>query len=214
MDTIRPYFELLYFVTGGPLLAIFAFMALKQITVARDVARTASLREAYRLAAEQAHIYATEIVPKLNELDRQIDENKITLFETAQVTVERNGVRIERKTSKADLEQLVQIVPAFMAVVNRMEIFALYFTSKVAAEGIAYSSVGATYVRSVRRLLPLLVVSANNKNHENLMKLFLLWHERLEKERLEREKASIESKLCNMKAEEVVPIGGASANEA
>jgi hypothetical protein len=214
MDTIRPYLELLYFVTGGPLLAIFAFMALKQITVARNAARTSSLREAYRLAAEQAHVYATEIVPKLNELDRLIDENKITLFDTAKVTVERNGVRIERKTSKADIEQLVQIVPAFAAVVNRMETFALYFTTKVAAEGIAYSSVGATFVRSVRRLLPLLVISANNKNHENLMRLFLLWHERLEKDKLEREKTSIESKLRNMKAEEVVPIGGASSNEA
>ena len=206
-ETIRPYLELIYFVTGGPLLAIFAFLALKQITVAKQTARTASLREAYRLSAEQTHVYATEIVPRINALDQAIEEKRITFFENAKVTVEADSIRIERKPAPNEMQELVEVVPAFMEAVNRLETFSLYFTSKVAAEGIAYSSVGATYVRSVRKLLPLIVLSANNQNHKNIMKLFVLWHSRLEKERLEREKSSIESRLRTMKTEEVVPIG-------
>jgi len=208
METLRPYLEALYFLTGGPLLAVFAFLALKQIQVAKQAAKTSSLREAYRLAAERAHMYATEIVPKLNELDKLIDEKKITFFRDAKVTVQKDQVRILRRRAENELNELVQIVPLFMETVNEMETFALWFTSKVAAESIAYSSVGPSFVRSVHKLLPLLVVSANNQNHENLMRLFLLWHERLEKGRLEREKSSLEAKLRGMKAEEVVPIGG------
>lgn len=214
IETIRPYLELIYFVTGGPVLAAVAFLALKQITVAKQTARTASLREAYRLSAEQAHVYATEIVPLLNILDQQIAEKKITLFDSAKVTVEAHAVRIERKPAPDEMEQLVAILPAFMDATNRLETLSLYFTSKVAAEGVAYTSIGATYVRSVRKLLPLIVLSANNKNHENIMKLFLLWHGRLEKERLEREKDSIEAKLREMKTEEVIAIGTSRGGDA
>jgi hypothetical protein len=214
MEIIRPYLEAIYFVTGGPLLAVFAFLALKQIQVAKQTAKTSSLREAYRLAAEQAHVYATEIIPKLNELDRLINEKKITLFSEAKVTVQKGQVRIVRTKAGNELDQIIQILPLFLETINRMETFALWFTSKVAAESIAYSSVGPSFVRSVQKLLPPIVVSANNQNHENLMRLFLLWYERLEKGRLERERSTLEAKLRGMKAEEVVPIGGGDSGGA
>lgn len=207
METLRPYFEILYFVTGGPVLAFFAFLALKQIAVAKQTSKTASLREAYRLAAEQVHVYATEIVPKLNEIDKAIKEKEITFFANSSVKVEGNSVRIERKSAEGDIKGLVEIASLVASSINRLETFSLFFTSKVASEKVAYSSVGATYVRSVTLLMPLIVPSALNKNHENIMQLFLLWHNRLEGERLEHERDELESKLGRMKKSELVPIG-------
>ena len=207
METLRKILELIYFVTGGPVLALFAFFALKQITVAKQASKTASLRDAYRLAAEQSHCYATEIVPKLNELDRAIKENDVTFLVDVKVTISQYRVKVERSPGNVDVEKLVAIVPAFMEAINRLETFSLFFTSRVADERIAFSSVGATFVSSVKDLLPLLVISANNGNHENVIKLFLLWNHRLEKQKLDRQKGSIEARLREMKPKELYPIG-------
>jgi hypothetical protein len=207
METLRKILELLYFVTGGPVLALFAFFALKQITVAKQASKTASLRDAYRLAAEQANSYATEIVPKLNELDQVLKENDVTFLDDANVIVSQYRVEVERAPGNVDVDKLVAIIPAFMQAINRLETFSLFFTSRVADERIAFSSVGTTFVSSVKPLLPLLVISANNGNHENHIKLFLLWNHRLETQKLEREKGSIEARLREMKPRELYPIG-------
>jgi hypothetical protein len=207
METLRKILELIYFVTGGPFLALFAFFALKQITVAKQVSKTASLRDAYRLAAEQCHCYATEIVPKLNELDRAVKENDVTFLDNTKVTISQHRVDVERSPGNVDVDKLVAIGPAFMEAINRLETFSLFFTSRVADEQIAFSSVGETFVSSVKRLLPLLAISAKNGNHQNALKLFLLWNHRLEKQKLDRQKSSIEARLREMKPIEVYPIG-------
>jgi hypothetical protein len=212
METLRKILELLYFVSGGPVLALFAFFALKQITVAKQASKIASLRDAYRLAAEQAHSYATEIVPKLNALYRAAKESGFTLFDDAKVTIFDHRVEIERAPGNVDIDKLETIIPVFMEAINRLETFSLFFTSKVADERIAFSSVGATFVFNVKRLLPLLVISANNGNHENVMRLFLLWNRRIEMQKLEREKGSIEAQLRGMKPKELYPIVGFDRN--
>lgn len=207
IDTLRPYLELLYFITGGPVLAIFAFLALKQITVAKQNARTASQREAYRIAAEQVKSYANEVIPLLNELDSKIKEKSIEIFSNAEIVVEDSGVRVKNKWSDGDLDKLVEIAPTLVTALNRLEVFALFFTSRVASEQVAYSSIGATYVRSVKTLLPSFIGLANQNNYENILKLFLLWHQRRETERLELEKAEIQKRLQKIEGKKIEAIG-------
>jgi hypothetical protein len=207
INTLRPYLELLYFITGGPVLAIFAFLALKQITVAKQNARTASQREAYRIAAEQVKSYANEVVPLLNELDGLIKEKSIEIFSNAEIVVEDSGVRVKNKWSDGDLDKLVEIAPTLVTALNRLEVFALFFTSRVASEQVAYSSIGATYVRSVKKLLPSFIGLANQNNYENILKLFLLWHQRREAERLELEKAEIQKRLRKIEGKKIEAIG-------
>lgn len=207
IDTLRPYFELLYFITGGPVLALFAFLALKQITVAKQNARTASQREAYRIAAEQVQIYASDIIPLLNDLDRLIDEKKMSGFSDAKIEVEKNGIKVKKKWGEGDIDKLIEIAATLVTTLNRLEVFALFFTSRIAAEQVAYSSIGVTYVRSVNKLLPAFIGLADEKSYENVLKLFLLWHQRRETERLVQEKAEIQKRLRTMGDKKIEPIG-------
>jgi len=207
IDTLRPYLELLYFITGGPVLALFAFLALKQITVAKQNARTASQREAYRIAAEQVQSYANDIVPLLNDLDRLIDEKKISGFSEAKIEVEKNGIKVKNKWGEGDIDKLIEIAPTLVTTLNRLEVFALFFTSRIAAEQVAYSSIGATYVRSVNKLLPAFIGLATEKSYANILKLFLLWHQRRETERLVQEKAEIQKRLRAIADKKIEPIG-------
>lgn len=207
IDSIRPYLEILYFVTGGPALAYFAYLALQQIKVAKDVARKASMREAFRLSAEQTHIYITQIIPCINELNQFIKDEKLTFFTEATVNIEDEGIKVKHAEIDDATEQLMKSMKLLLDVVNRLETFSLYFISKVADEKVAYSSLGATFVHSVRELMPFLVMSANNDHHKNIMGLFYIWHTRIEKEKLEKDKKSIEDKIKGMKTPVIVPIG-------
>ena len=207
IDTLRPYLELLYFITGGPVLAVFAFLALKQITVAKQNALTASQREAYRIAAEQVKCYAHEVVPLLDELDKLIEEKAINVFSNAQIEVEDSGVRVKNEWSDSDLDKLIEIAPILTSALNRLEVFALFFTSRVASEQIAYSSIGATYVLSVKKILPAFIGLANRNNYENILKLFLLWHQRRQSEQLEQEKADIQKRLSKIGDKKIEAIG-------
>lgn len=207
METIRPYLEALYFITGGPLLAVFAFLALKQITVAKQNSRTQSLRDAYRLAAEQVRFYAEQIVPNLNEIDKLLVEKKIHYVDTAVIEVKFDSISVAGAPSDEDIDKMIEIAPIVVTTLNRLETFAIFFVSKVAAENVAYSSIGKTYVSSVKALLPLFITSAKNKSYESITRLFILWHSRLEAERLEQESNNLRAQLRSLKTKNTVPIG-------
>jgi hypothetical protein len=208
MDALRPYFELLYFITGGPVLAIMAGLALRQITVAKRAARTASMREAYRLAAEQVRIYANEIVPKLNEFDDIIAKEGLKFLAKAEVTLEPNSIKMKSKASEEEIEKTIALAPVFTPILNSLEAFAIFFTEKIAAESVAYSSIGATYVRSVKLLMPLFLSSTHHKNYENIAKLYLLWAQRLEAEKLQKDGDKMRTRLQALRTQQIVPIGG------
>lgn len=218
---VKPYLEILYFITGGPVLALCAFYALKQISLAKNTVditmqqlsqsekslKTASLRDAYKISADQVHIYATDIVPRLNEIDKYIKEQELTVFTKSVVSVESDGIRVSTKGVEGAVDQLIKIAPVCTDAVNRLETFSLYFISKVASEELAFSSIGATYVSSVGKLLPFIVITSGGENFNNILKLYSSWSMRLEKQKLEKDRRALEKKLKGMKSDVVAPIG-------
>jgi hypothetical protein len=206
MTTLRSFLKLIYFVTGGPVLAVFAFFALKQIEVSKQAIRIAAKRDSFRLAAEQAHIFATELVPIFNELDQIIQAENIEFFNSVDVSIDGRGFLV-KKTKPIKSDEILKIAPCSINIMDRMETLAIFFTSKVADEYIAFTSIGPTYVRQVKLMLPLMLPSITQRNHVNALKLFILWNERLQKLDLERVRESIERKLDGMSGREIFPIG-------
>lgn len=210
IDAIRPYLELIYFVTGGPLLALLAFFALRQIAVAKETSRIASQREAYRLASEQVRFFVDQIVPSINELNFKIEKTQSQGWFDGDIFVDSKSIRVTRGPSiRGDeaSDKFLQFVTEFSVLVNRLEAFSVFFVSGVAAESIAYSSVGATFERSVKKLMPLIIVQASGKNYTNVLNLFIMWHNRLEKEKLEAQKSNIQSKLTSLQDMKITPVG-------
>lgn len=210
ISELRPYIELIYFVTGGPVLALFAFFALRQITVSKENSRIASQREAYRLASEQVRFFVDYFIPAINDLYQVAEENNANEIFEAKVIVENGSVKVSGfKLSKIpDINnKLKLIIPPYSVAINRLEAFSLYFVSGVAAETIAYSSVGETFERIVKRLMPLIISSASGKTYDNVMKLFIMWHNRLEKEKLEAQKSDLQNRLASIQDKKITPVG-------
>ena len=206
MTTLRTVLELIYFVTGGPVLAVFAFIALKQIAVTKQGNRIAAKRESYRLAAEQANIFAAELVPIFNELYKIIETEEIEFFQSYTVSIDGGAFRVTR-TKPINTEEISKIVPCAANIMNRLETLAIFFTSKVADEFIAFTSIGPTYVKQVKLMLPLMLASSTKGNHVNALKLFMLWNDRIQKQVLERERETIEKRLDGISGRQIFPIG-------
>ncbi|QDJ52823.1 hypothetical protein [Bordetella hinzii] len=210
LTEIRPYFELVYFLTGGPVLAVLAGLALKQITVAKANARIAAQREAYRLAAEQVKVWLGEIVPLSNSLNQACKERGLDFDSLGEIIETDKEIQLRLKAGWADTVMNPdnrEAVEAFLALVNRLETFSVFFTSKIAAERMAFDSIGHGFVRYVTPLVPMLFIVGGDGHWGCTKKLWFLWYRRQKESALKLEAKRIEAALKASKSDEIIPLG-------
>jgi hypothetical protein len=201
---LRDILELAYFLSG-PALVVVAAIGLRQISVSREVARTSAKRDAYRLTAEQCKHYCESVIPLLNQLDVAIREQDLQIFEKSTVEVEGDKIKILPFTTyEGHAEGMAKIAKEFTAAYNALNAF---FISRLADERLAYSSLATTYCTSVRKLLPVIVPWAVDCEEDNILKLFLLWHNRKESAAAKKEMARLQSEIASKRTIRVPPIG-------
>jgi hypothetical protein len=207
METIKLILELSYYVSAIALVIIAAF-GLKQISVAKETRKISSKREAFNIAANQCNQYLDKIIPEINKLDQVIKDNDLKYFTKSKADIENGEIKL---TSYLDGDALNKAIDTgineIMSVTNLLEGFSLYFVSGVASEQVAFNTVGRTFVHSVKSYLPYYVPFSQNGAYSHTLSLFLNWNNRIESEKLQKEKAKIESKLKGSKSTSIRPIG-------
>ncbi|MFC1484336.1 hypothetical protein ACFL5M_00745 [Candidatus Neomarinimicrobiota bacterium] len=207
METLKAVLELLCF-SSGPVIAFVALLGLRQLTISKKVARTTSKRESFRLAAEQCARFHEHITPKINELDRILDEKGCDFITKAQVTIHDNGFKIKPHLPSAITQDFISVTSRALEVTNCLEAFALFFTTGVAAEQVGFISVGKTYCDEVELLLPLIALGAEEHEHyEELLRLYFLWNNRRKREGLLLDKVKIEERLKGIGDRVITPVG-------
>ena len=212
MENIKLTLELIYFISG-PLLLVVAWKGLNQIIEARNqVEETkksriiSSKREAFKIAAEKCEHYLTHIIALQNTLNKEIENKNITFFNNSEVSIDGNNISTKSKYASDEERELILNLPT-LEVFNSMESFAIFFTSGIADEKVAFLTVGNTYCFSVRHYLPYLLKLSNGGTYKNMLSLFVTWNTRIEKQKLEKEKEKIEKKLSKTTEKIVKPIG-------
>jgi hypothetical protein len=208
------YAEFIYYVTGGPVLAAVAIFGLRQIYVAKKSVQINSRRDAYRLSSQQLSLYLTDIIPILNELDRKLDEKNLSgIGGWAEILTGSEGLSIRYRPTESHIASFKdeEVYTLAIKALNHMESFSQPFASGLASESIAYKTVGTTYLNSVKKVLPFMVV-AGDEYYKNTMNLFAIWHKRREAERLSKEKDKIGRELDKLGTGTViVPIGDSNS---
>jgi hypothetical protein len=92
-------------------------------------------------------------------------------------------------------------------VANALEGFAILFTSGVASEAVAFSSVGVTFCYTVKQYAPVIVPLAEREHYQHVLQLFLLWQTRITKAQLIREQVKIADQLLKTQEHHINPIG-------
>jgi len=151
-------------------LVIIAILGLRQLSLAKkglqqsaQLARKAALRESYKLAADQCHSYAGDIVPLIDKCDSELKSLGMnTVLDSFSIQLIDNGIQIKAPSPfplifKNDPSLWEKVVRSTLPVHNALEAFSVMFTEGIAAEEVAFSSVGRSFCFNVKRHAPLII---------------------------------------------------------
>lgn len=195
-DAIITFIQLLNYVTAGPVLAIIAFIGLRQIKVSKDSIRINSKRDAYKIAAEQCGNFASKILPLFGKFEEDLKTKNIKFFDKFDIRIERDAINVKLKDaiSQKDLKKIYSS-EYLSDLLNSLEGYSMYFVQGVAADNVGYFTTGKGYCGIIKELIPLLFHEFKEGYYRNTYQLFLKWNNRVEDERLRMQKKEIEEKL-------------------
>ena len=215
ITNIRMVLELFSFTSSFLLLAIAVFglkqlhYAQKEIETTRDIFRTQSKRNSYEAAANECRNFSDNIMPLIHQLNEFTRENNITYFQDAKIEEVKAGFKIDMSaTDPKQAVKFAEIQDVLTKYMNGMELFALYFVSRIADENIAFLTMGTLYVKEVERLAKLLPLTGTTPDDcKAIWPLYFSWKSRLQKQELEKERANIDKKLDGLTVTITKPIG-------
>ena len=207
MNNLHLILECLYFVSGA-VIAAFAGIGLKQLSITKEASRLSAKRESFRLAAERCDYYLTHVIPLINLLHLAIKEHDIKFFEKTTVVVKGESVKVESQASRAEIEKVLLITKQSAAAFNAMESFATFFTSGVADETVGFDSVGHTFCHTTREFLPdLIVYTKDGEYYQSIIKLFFIWNSRIESQRIVKKREALTKRLEEINNQTIYPVG-------
>lgn len=190
------------------LLVIVAIIGLQQLTISKETRKINSKREAFKLAAEQTHLFAEKIIPEIDVLNKKIQENELNFFLKSKVNFNDTEISVTPYIKDYSVKKMDEIAPNLSAVLNSLESFSLFFVSGVAAENTAYDSCAHSFVSTIKKLMPFIIIVTNKEGgYKNILKLFVTWRNRLEADKLIIEKLKINEKLKKTKKATIKPLG-------
>jgi hypothetical protein len=208
----RDTVEVVSFISS-PIVAVFAWRALrqvsvgiKQIEVTRDIAKMHAQRESYRLATERCEQFAKEIIPLSSEFHKYEEQKK--LAEKVVITETPNKISIQFKADGKWFEEIRKCGDTPWKLSNSLESWSMWFTCKIADEGIAFRPCGVAFCSSVHSLLPHLVL-ANEKEKlfTHTLRLYTTWRNRIELEKNIAKQQALETDRRTLVVENIKPIG-------
>lgn len=173
----------------------------------KRVSQLNAKRAAFALATEQCRYYLTEVIPRLNALDKILSEMGVESFGTTDIHIEKDGVKFSVKPKKLTDKQSKDLVGPTLNAYNALEAFSVNFTSGVAEEFMAFSSVGRTFCNSVQKFLPELIGLSESGYFRNTLELFALWYPRFKKRELEQKKLLLDQQYDKIRDVRIKPIG-------
>ncbi|MEK5374522.1 hypothetical protein [Paenibacillus sp. FSL P2-0173] len=121
-------------------------------------------------------------------------EKGITTFGETKIIFQDKKLLIENKYNSKERDKIISITTEILSALNSIEAFSVFFTSQVADSDVAYSSIGNTYCNSIKKLLPVICLS-QGEGFTNIIKLYVSWNDKIEKQKALQEKLSAEAKL-------------------
>ncbi len=210
MQEFRDYLEIAYFISGI-IVAIAAVFALYQLKIAKDSIKIQSKREALSLTVSQCNYYSSTILKLQDTLYEKRVASDCDFFESKKWTVDTDGENVTVHLNCKEhpsLNEINLIAYELLDVVNSMEAFSVYFTSKVADESVAYSTLGHTFINTAEVYMPWLILNyKSDGSFSNLVKLYVLWKNRKKQEQMKLKLDILKKEMDKNIVKNEKPIG-------
>jgi len=205
----RQVLELLYYFSGVAI-AVAAFWGLRQLTISKQIAKMNAKREAFKLAADECRYYAKEVVPLMTRCASEYNRLGLTFLSIPpQFTIE-NGEIVKHNFDVKLLDaEVPRILEPLVTYLNAGEAFAIFFTSGVADEDIAFQETALSFCKATIFYMPAYfqMRRTNAARFESSIKLFDLWNKRLIAKAMSPAIKSMEDFLKAVSNEKIKPIG-------
>lgn len=210
----REALDIVYYLSA-PVIAVFAWRALKQIQVAaeqvtatREIAKICAQREALRISAEQTVDFAETFVPIWNDFFRLRAEGKYPILSASKVEESWPNVQCHFDDLPGMLKEVFSNDAVVVRAVNRMEGFAMYFACGVADGDKAYRPVASMFCEAARAFLPYMIYANERENQFTYsLHLYSTWGIRRFTEDTNKEIAKKSDLISKIRIPEVRPIG-------
>lgn len=197
---LRNNLEALYFVTNSFLLLV-AIVGLRQLSIAKETSKMNAKRESFHLAAEQCTHFLNYIIPLSHEAHNSFESKSIGTFGEVKFNVQDKKISFDIKlnkknfllgTDKKNIEEMTKMI----TLLNAIEAYSVFFTHRVADEKVAFSTIGSTYCKLVKDYFPFVLIYSNygEKGYSNIIKLYIAWSQKLEKQKVLKNKLEAEEK--------------------
>ena len=177
---------------SGPLIAIFAFKALNQIKVTKEIADKQAKMESYKLTMDACRNFSEVVIPSIDELTDLIESNSIDVLGKSKARIEDHRIKVEYFTeydfNENDFEK---IKPHATKVINSISVLSYFLLSDLSDEYLAYENLALVYCSTVEMLAPLISELPIVRGRSPIEEIYVLWKERLDSDRMIREIAKI-----------------------
>jgi hypothetical protein len=185
-------------------------LAATQLKISRNDIQLRSRRESVAIALEQCERFAHEIVPRSNEIAKEMFSRKCKFPENVDPTFPLIPIESDPASAqilKTDPDLTIKIIN----YLNELESFAMYFASDLADESMAFQPAAFTFCNSCE-FYRFFIGSYRHPNkvklYENLVKLYNIWKPRLKRTVLEEQAKILELEKQKLPADKKgVPLG-------
>jgi hypothetical protein len=218
LNTAYPYitafFELAALI-ATPVVAIIAYRALRQvevglqqIEVSKEISKTQSQRESFKISAEKCDYFAESVIPKINSFFKSKEAGKYPNLMSIEVEETKGSFGIKTKKMKEAFTEISNDEGLVLELSNMIEGFSMYYTCGIADESIAFRPISSVYCKTVAAILPILIFSNNrNKTYSHTLGLYQTWNNRIKKEKAELDLQAAQKKVSEIKTRKIKTIG-------
>jgi hypothetical protein len=173
-------------------------LSLEQIELSRKDIMLRSKREALTLAIKECEYWANEIVPCLDKLNVKLTAVKYAA--TPLPSMEFPPVEKPHESAVRvwnDLPLRTEVV----AALNKMEAFAMYFATDLAAEDVAFLPTGGPFCNACRHLSVFIGAYRQDnqvKLYNNIVKLYGIWKPRAELAVLQNQEQALQAQKSKL----------------
>jgi len=184
-------------------------LAKDQLETSKNIFKTQSKRAAVEAAVVECRNFAETVIQESLALDRFCIKEGITYFDDVIFKKTDEGFSLDCKNvDNNDAEKLDGAEEIITKLMNGMEVYALFFLSGIADEGIAFHTNAKTFIELAETVFKIIPLCNIDKDDIKPVKtLYFMWHKKLEAKKLRIERKEIENKLSSYKEVNLESIG-------
>jgi hypothetical protein len=202
VETIRPYAEVLYFLSGVGLL-IVAVYGLKQLHLLKEDIRTRNTRAAREKALEAATTYAREFVPNYNKYYATLQQANLVSYKGSIGDFSPNSLTLAEK--QGALARMKLLPGPGLDALNSLDLIASTFVHGLGDDNVGFRILGRSFCRTVADNYDIFALW-RNAHYDDTERLYQIWRKRITKEDLEATRTKLDQDIAKIEEETLEQI--------